>query len=80
MLTARRSPSDAHLAVLRAQLGDRPAAAEQRLGVAALARVVDRPLDELADARHPPAVDVDVALRLVALDAELLRQAVREMP
>ncbi len=66
----------AHVPALRPQLGDRPAAAEQRDGEAALARVGDRALDELGHERHAAAVGVDVGLRLVALDLELLREAV----
>ena len=65
----------AHLPVRRAQLRDRPATAEHRHRVAALAGLVDRPRDPLRDPRHAPAVGVDVRLRLLAGDVELVGQA-----
>ncbi len=64
----------AHLPVRRPQLGDRPATAEHRHRVAALARLLDRARDPLGDARHASAVGVDVRLRLLAGDVELVGQ------
>ena len=70
----------AGLVVRRAQLGDRPAAAEERRHVAQLLRRRDRARDELVHMREAGQIRVDVDLRLLARDAELLREPERADP
>ena len=76
-LTASRSPSDARLPVRRADLRHRPPPAEERRHVAVALRLLDRPRDEVLHVREAREVRVDVLLRLVARDLEVLGQAER---
>ena len=76
-LTASRSPSERVCAVRRADLRHRPAAAEQRRDVAVARRLLDRPRDEVLHVREAREVRVDVGLRLLARDLEVLREAER---
>ena len=76
-LTASRSPSERVCAVRRADLRHRPAAAEQRRDVAVARRLLDRPRDEVLHVREAREVGVDVGLRLLARDLEVLREAER---
>ena len=79
-LTASRSPSDARLPVRRAELGDGPAPAEQARDVAVARRLLDRPLDERLHVREAREVRVDVLLRLLARDLEVLGEPERRDP
>ena len=76
-LTASRSPSERVCRLRRADLGHRPAAAEQRGHVAVALRLLDRPRDEVLHVREPREVGVDVGLRLLARDLEVLREPER---
>ena len=67
----------ARLPVADADLGDRPAPAEQRRHVAVALGLLDRALDEVLHVREAREVGVDVLLRLLARDLEVLREAER---
>ena len=67
----------ARLPVADADLRDRPAAAEQRRHVAVPLRLLDRPLDEVLDVREAREVGVDVLLRLLARDLQVLGEPER---
>ena len=70
----------AGLAVLRADLLDGAPAAEQRRDVAVLRRLLDRARDEVLHVREAREVRVDVLLRLLARDLEVLREPERGDP
>ena len=67
----------ARLTVRRADLGHRPPPAEQRRHVAVALRLLDRPLDEVLHEWEARQVRVDVRLRFLACDLEVLREAER---
>ena len=79
-LTASRSPSERVCAVRGADLRHRAAAAEQRRHVAVARRLLDRPRDEVLHVREAREVGVDVRLRLLARDLEVLGEAERRDP
>src|SRR2546427_430499 len=55
----------------------RPAPSQQARRVAVALRLLDRALDEVLDEREPGEVRVDVRLRLLARDLEVLRETER---
>src|SRR5262249_30770315 len=63
-----------------AQLLYRPPASEQARRVAVALRLLDRALDEVLHVREAREVRVDVLLRLLAWDLEVLREAERGDP
>src|SRR5919108_5221365 len=67
----------AGLALRGTDLRDRAAATQQGGDVAVFTRLIDRALDEVLHVREAGEVRVDVRLRLVAVDAEVLRKPVR---
>src|SRR5437588_12551610 len=67
----------AGLPVRGADLRGRAAAAEQARRVAVALRLLDRALDEVLDVREAGEIGVDVLLRLLARDLEVLRKAER---
>ena len=79
-LTASRSPS-ARVCRLRTRIsGTGPPAAEQRRHVAVALGLLDRALDEVLHVREAREVGVDVLLRLLARDLEVLGEAERRDP
>src|SRR3954469_18842677 len=70
-------PERARLPVRRADLRRRTPAAEQARGVAVALRLLDRPLDEVLDTWETREIRVDVLLRLLARDLEVLREPER---
>ena len=64
----------ARLSVRGAELGDRPPAAEEGRHVAVGSRLRDRAADELLHAREAREVGVDVRLRLLARNLQVLGQ------
>ena len=63
MFTASRSAADAPLEVAAVQLRHQPPAAVHRLDDAGGARLLERAIDERADAREAGEVGVDELLR-----------------
>ena len=70
----------ARLPVADADLRNRPAAAEQRRHVAVALGLLDRALDEVLHVREAREVGVDVLLRLLARDLEVLGEPERRDP
>ena len=75
MLTASRSAADRALEVAAVQLRHQPPPPVHRLHDAGGARLLERAIDERADAREAGEVGVDELLRRLRRDADVLRRA-----
>ena len=73
-------PETAGLAVAGLELRHRAPAAEERRRVPVALGLLDRPLDEVLDVREARQVRVDVGLRLLARDVEVLGEPERRDP
>ena len=79
-LTASRSPSERVCRFEARISGTGRRRPEQARDVAVARRLLDRPLDEVLDVREPREVRVDVCLRLLAGDLEVLGEPERRDP